>query len=207
MKKLLLSLALVLPILALPQAAAQAANTGAKAKAARAADQAAKAPGKVTVTPSTVLPRVAPCSGVNDFTVSGKGFKPYEMIDLTVGGLAYDSFQADAAGAYEQENEIKAVPSGYLPVKLTGNKGTKAQAEIRLGWAGCWMRSHGVLTVRGAGFAADDQIDVILDGEIVEVAESDARGRFEAKVDCPAGDPTLEVEGEKRSLTFKTVDC
>ncbi|MFG1602918.1 hypothetical protein [Actinoplanes sp. NPDC049265] len=187
MKKLLLGLALVLPIVAVPQGAQAAA--------------------KVTVSPSTVLPRVAPCGGVNTFTVSGRGFKPYETIDLAVGGLAYGSMRADGAGGYRKSAEIKAVPSGYYPVKLAGRQGSKAQAKIRIGWAGCWTRSHGVLTVRGAGFAPTDAIDIILDDEIVAVAHSDARGRFESKVDCPQGDPTLSVEGDEHALDFGVVDC
>ena len=190
MKKLL-TLALVLSIVALPEPA-----------------QAVEKP--VAVTPSTVFPAVPPCTGISptEFTVSGKGFKPREEIVLSIGGVEFDDFAADATGGYTDLAEVQSLPSGTHPVLLRGDAGSFAATTIYIGWSACRSWSRSDMTISGAGFAADDEVRVLLDGEPAATTVTGPHGRFEVAFDCPKGKHTAKVVGAGgRHLSFAEFSC
>lgn len=190
MKKLI-SFALALSIIALPQAA-----------------QAAEKP--VTVTPGTVFPAVAPCTGISptEFTVSGKGFKPAEKIALTIGGVEYDDFAADAEGKYSETAEIRSLPSATYPVLLRGEQGTYAVSMIYIGFSACRSWSRDDVAIMGAGFAAEDDVTVTMDNAVAATGKTDPQGRFEVAFDCPKGKHMVKVTGKgNRNLSFAEFRC
>ena len=153
---------------------------------------------------------VAPCTGIRPtaFTVSGKGFKPAEKIALSVGGVEYEGFAADAAGKYSRTAEIRSLPSATYPVLLRGDKGTYAVSTIYIGFSACRSWSRDDVAVMGAGFAAGDSVRVLMDGTVAAIGKTDPLGRFEVTFDCGRGKHTVKIAGKGgRNLSFAEFRC
>ena len=163
------------------------------------------------IEPDTVHPMVEPCyssSGKYSFTVSGTGFKKDERIAVTVGDLEYDDTRADAKGRVEAAYAVLSQPSGTYDVVLTGAKGSSAEGELTQGWSACRSVRNGKLKIGGAGFEALDEVELTLDGEVVETTESGEDGRFEMTVPCPRGSHDAEVmDSTGRDLSFADFTC
>ena len=87
-------------------------------------------------------------------------------------------------------------------------EGSEAEDTLYIGWSGCRATRSGELTVAGAGFAAEDEIRVRVDGELVDVVDSEVDGTFATTVDCEPGTHTAKVsDTENRSLTFSAFTC
>jgi hypothetical protein len=166
-----------------------------------------------TVAPGTVWPEAEPCvtgTGVHDFTVSGGGFRPGELLRVTVGEVAYDETRADADGAYTVGYQVRPQPAGVYRVEVAGDRGGWAVGRIKLGYAACRSTSDGRLRVTGAGFGGTDAIAVRLDGEATAAitATSTEEGAFDLRTACPPGPHTLEVaDSHENVLRFAEFTC
>jgi hypothetical protein len=174
---------------------------------------AAASPLPVAVAPAKVWPVAAPCTsgtGNPDFTVGGIGFQPGETVAVTVGGVPYPAFAADASGAYTRTYQVQSLPSGTYPVAVTGGAGSQALSSLYIGWSGCRSVKSGKLRMTGGGFAASGPIRLHLDGTATPfaTATSDGTGRFDFTVTCPAGRHDAKVsDTQNRSLTFTAFTC
>jgi hypothetical protein len=180
---------------------------------APAVPAAAASPLPVTVSPGRVWPVAAPCTsgtGNHDFTVTGVGFQPGETVAVTVGGVPYPGFTADASGGYTRTFQVQSLPSGTYPVAVTGGAGSQALSSVYIGWSGCRSVKSGKLRMTGGGFAASGPVRLYLDGAATPLATatSDGTGRFDVTVTCPAGRHDAGVSDlQNRTLTFAAFTC
>jgi hypothetical protein len=151
-----------------------------------------------TVAPGTVWPKAEPCAtgtGVHDFTVSGAGFQPDELVTVAVGEMTYQGARADSTGAYSATYEIGSVRAGAYRVDVKGDRGGRAHGKITVGYSACRSTRDGKVRVTGAGFGGTETIAVHLDGGTTTAitATSTETGAFDLQTTCPAGPHTLDV--------------
>jgi hypothetical protein len=166
-----------------------------------------------TVAPGTVWPKAEPCAtgtGVHDFTVSGAGFQPDELVTVTVGAVAYEPTRADSTGAYSAGYEIRSLRAGAYRVDVKGDRGGRAQGKITVGYSACRSSRDGSVRVTGAGFGGTETIAVHLDGGTTTAitATSTEDGAFDLQTTCPVGPHTLDVaDTHDNVLHFAEFTC
>ncbi|MFZ4893220.1 GH92 family glycosyl hydrolase [Plantibacter sp. Mn2098] len=171
----------------------------------------------ITYTPQIAVDGAAVAPGTA-VTVTGSGFAANEVVDLTLQSdpAATGQVTTDGDGAFSTPITVPAnAADGEYPLSATGaTSATPAHASIRVltkvtppeldpsvTLSAGTVRPGDSLTLSGTGFAAGEQVQVVLHSEPVTLGEFEANGDgvFEARVTipdtAPVGDHTIEVTG------------
>ena len=171
-----------------------------------------KAPAKVSVSAAAFNATASLSSysgtGGSAIVVSGTGYAPSEVIDLTWDGSSIGTFVADAKGSFKIAGNVPYAKVGSKVFVATGEKsGATSSASFSLVAfnANVTLSTYfaiggSPITVSGSGFAANETVDLIWDGMGVGSLPTDVKGNFKVSGYVP----NLKAGAKVFSATGKT---
>jgi hypothetical protein len=156
------------------------------------------------VTPGLSLDKSSGSVG-DTVTVTGSRFAAYESgIQILFAGQAVvTGIKANAQGKWEKTFEVPEMPAGKYSVAAQGEQTLEEDVpelrfEIKPDIVLSPDEGHvGLdLTVTGRGFAANEDVSMIYDGDQVETARTNDKGDFEASFPVPESHGECQVTAE-----------